>query len=205
MNIKVSFTLRFRTFIASHAFLTEIECADVADVRTACSQLLEVPGPELVAALMYFDVISAAGSAPEDYVEKVFVDLCASLKAGHEDFWNEATGSYDPLTNRVTPYNMGPLFPDGTMRIVWREEISVLGFDDTLRILDNALWLLLRLAALPKFQPTEEEEEMHGNWTGPAQDRITNVLFEAGLWPDSSGAFAEESVDVREVFKKHSA
>lgn len=204
MNMKTSFTLRFRNVIATHAFFAEVECDDVAELRTTCSQLLEVPGPELVAALMYFDVLSSPNLSPEDLAEKVFFDLCAELKVNQETWKNEVMGTYDRMTNRVTPFDMGGLFPDGTLRVVWSEEESKLGFDDTLRILDNALWLLLRLAKLPRFQPTEEEEEMDGNCYGPAQSRLTEVLFVAGLWPDKSGAFPDENLDVREVFRRHS-
>lgn len=205
MNIKTSFSLRFSMLVAGHTFLSEVECDDTSDVKTACSQLLQVPGPELIAALMYFDVISANGSVPEDYIEKVFVDLCTSLQVGQEHFWNEAVGTYDPLTNRVAPYDMGAIFPDGTMRIVWREEESVFDFDTTLRILDNALWLLLRLGKLAKFQPTDDELEIAGNVYGPVYERITDVLFEAGLWPDASGNLGDGNQDVREVFKKYAA
>lgn len=203
MNLQNSFTLRFRTIIANLSFLAEVECADLADVTKTCQALSIAEGPELIASLMFFDTISGTTSAPRDMALKIFAELCNALKVGQEDYWNEVVGSYDKLTNRVTPFNMGALFPDGSVRVVWDFEDSLLGFDDTLRILDNALWLLLKLQELPQFEPSEEELEEHGNCTDLVEGRITDVLFEAGLWPDSSGAFADEHADIREVLKKH--
>lgn len=203
MNLNTSFTLRFRTLIANHPFLSEIECRDFSAVRIVCGQLFAVDALEPVAALMYFNVLDGGGGTPDDISERIFAQVCEALKAGQEEFWNATMGSYDQWTNRVTPVSMGTVFPDGTVRIVWDEEQSVLGFDDTLRILDNALWLLLRLQKLPQLCASDEDYD-NDLGEGPAEDRRINILFEAGLWPDESGAFPDVNSDVREVLKKHS-
>lgn len=48
------------------------------------------------------------------------------------DYMNEQVGTYDRFTNRVTPADLGKLFPDLTCRILWNESDATMEFHGVL-------------------------------------------------------------------------
>lgn len=118
----------------------------------------------------------------DDESNQLLAVICKELVVDAQSFLNERMGSYDPLNNRITPADLGNIFPDGTMRIFWHEENSRYSFDTALTTLQSAIGFLIQLEAMPLFQATPEEYE-DSVYTGILRRR-TAALFAAGFWPE---------------------
>lgn len=191
MKLPTFFSLRFTTQLASMQFTAEVECADVEAAKVAFtgahSHESEI---ELSAALIGLDLAKPGNRGcylMDTESEKIFVQVLNSLKLGAEHFYNERLGSYDPLNNRVTPSDLGILFPDGSMRIVWKVEHAKADFDACLDIVKGAAELLLEAQDIPYLQVTDEE--LDDNDYDSVTNRRIELLFAAGLWPTSEDEF----------------
>ena len=190
MHKNVSFTARFQTLVAGVAFQAEVECADVAELSQQCRALYAAGEAEMVAAMLCFDLARPDGKGCElldEESEELMRTLWKSLKVGAEHFFNERLGSYDKFNNRITPADLGVVFPDGTMRIVWDAEGSATDFDTALGVLSGALGMLLKLQQSAYGQQTEAEAE-EADYASVKARRI-DALFAAGLWPSMDDNF----------------
>ena len=190
MHKNVSFTARFRTELAGVAFHAEEDCADLAELGQKYRALQSAGDVELVAAQLCFDLSRPDGSGCDlldEDSEQLMRTLWRSLKVGAEHFFNERLGYYDKLNNRVKPADLGVVFPDGTMRIVWDTEGSATDFDSTLTVLSAAVDMLLQLQKAPYGRQTEEE--LDANDFNAVRERRIEALFAAGLWPCTDDSF----------------
>lgn len=205
MTIEISYLFRFQTRLANQRFLTEVPCENLAEAKAIFAEMAaETLDIELTAAMLYFQLLSAqaqGNNLPDETSLEILTELCAEIGVCEEEFWNASIGSFDPITNRVTPVNLGTVFPDGTYRVMWDTEKSTQGFDDALRILTGALLLLSALQGLDRFNATDDEIEANDRSSFKA--RRVSVLFEAGLWPDSDSQFPEDSVAVDDVMQQY--
>jgi hypothetical protein len=191
MNLSTSFTLRFKAVIAGAEFISEVECADISHALTTLKTMeSQHQNIELVAALTYLSLALPDGSCDllDDESTEIYGELLRDeLKVGTEHFYNECMGSYDHILNRITPADLGEVFPDGTMRLVWDKELAVFDFPTTVAMTRAAAEVLLQAQKLPYFQQTEDELE-EGD-VDKVKDRRVELLFAAGLWPDSDNSF----------------
>ena len=95
----------------------------------------------------------------DDDSEKIFVNLLNELQLGAEHFFNERLGSYDKFNNAITPADLGIVFPDGTLRVVWKEEHAAKDFDTSLELVKGTVELLLQAQEVRYFQQTDDELE----------------------------------------------
>lgn len=195
-NFELSFELRLRTQLAGHDFLSEVSCANAVEVLKLREDLAGLDQEvAMIAALVFLDTSHAEGGCDvlDDDSAGLFNELCEHLKVGQETFYNSSMGSYDQLTNRVTPADLGHHFPDGTLRLVWDAESSLLGLDETVSILKAAAELLAEMQDMPYFCQTDDEMEVN-DWESLAERR-TRLLFDAGCWPADDDSF----LDVQEA------
>jgi hypothetical protein len=196
MDIKSFFTARFQTTIAGFPFTSEVECENTTELREACQKLHAAnDSMELIAARIGLDLAKPSSGCHlfDDDSEHLYIQVLKDLGVGAEHFFNERMGWYDKFNNRVEPADMGMLFPDGALRLVWRQEESKLNFDETLRITKRALEFLLQMQEVPYLCATEDE--YNENNVDGVRDRRTQALFEAGLWPDQEGEYEEVEED----------
>jgi len=207
MNLKTSFTLRFKTLIAGAEFLAEVDCADEIAARNKIMEMVthrqEV---ELVAALVFLDLAKPDGGCyimDEESLEIYTELLNDDLKIGAEHFYNESMGSYDHIMNRITPADLGEVFPDGTMRLVWEADTAVFSFDTTVDLLKRAAEMLLQAQEMPYF--CQGEDELDANDFEPMKERRIELMFRTGLWPNSDGSFNMQAPAFVQELLKHYA
>lgn len=195
MNLNPWFNLRFKTVIGGADFIAEVECDNLAEVGEKCQKIYSAQeGIELIAAYIVFSLVKPGGSGCyplDDHSNVLLNTIVKALGVGNEHFMNERLGKFDMFKNTVEPADMGNVFPDGTIRFVWWEDKSSLGFfDETFELLNNALAMLIRMEEMPYFRETEQEfEECDG--TG-VMTRRTEALFKAGLFPAEDNTFEAE-------------
>jgi len=207
MNLKTSFVLRFKATIAGAEFLAEVDCADMAEASRKITEMMsQSQDVELVAALTYLDLGKENGGCyllDEESLEIYSELLNDDLKIGAEHFYNETVGSYDHISNRITPADLGEVFPDGTMRLVWEADTAVFSFFASVDILKRAAETLLQAQEMAYF--CYSEDELDEGDSEPLKDRRIELMHRAGLWPNSDGSFGMLPSDaVQELFKQYS-
>lgn len=207
MNLKTSFTLRFKAVIAGVEFLAEVECADEIAARNKVMEMgTQCPEVELVAALVFLDLAKDDRGCyimDEANIEIYTELLNADLKIGAEHFYNEGMGSYDHIMNRITPADLGEVFPDGTMRLVWEKGTAAFSFETSVDILKRAAETLLQAQDMPYF--CEGEDELDVGDSEPMKERRVELMHRAGLWANSDGTFSRQASGVVQALLKHYA
>jgi hypothetical protein len=207
MKLKTSFTLRFKAVIAGVEFLAEVDCADQIAARNKIMEMeTQNQDIELVAALVFLDLAREDGGCyimDEENVEIYGELLRDDLKVGAEHFYNESLGSYDHLMNRVTPADLGEVFPDGTMRLVWEADTAAFDFGTTVELLTRAAETLLQAQDMPYF--CQGEDELDANDFEPLKERRIELMFRAGLWPSSDGSFDTQKPEAVQAMLQHYA
>lgn len=205
MNLKTSFTLRFKTIIAGAEFLAEVECADQIAARNKIMEMqTHNQEVELVAALVFLDLACEEGGCylmDEASLEIYSELLNDDLKIGAEHFLNECMGSYDHILNRITPADLGEVFPDGTMRLVWYADSAAFDFGTTVELLTRAAETLLQAQDMAYFG--QGEDELDACDTEPMKDRRIELMYRAGLWPNSDGSFDTQKPEAVQAMLKH--
>ena len=189
MDLPTSFRARFRTHLAGMEFNAEAEFDDInAFARRVRENDASDHDMVLVASEIAFDLTSGTGCRKlDDESEKIFVNVLKALKVGAQHFYNERMGTYDPLNNVVTPADFGLMLPDGSLRVVWFLDEAASDFDTVYEIAKGTLQMLLELQDMVWGKATEAEYE--DSIYDALEDRRIDVLFEAGLWPDTDNAF----------------
>lgn len=203
MTLSNFFSLRFKSVIAGVEFVAEVDCDNVDEVSETCFKLATSNEDiTLVAARIGFDLVKPDNKGCyilEAAEEGILGDVLKELKMGVEHFMNHKIGWYDVLNNNIKPVDMGIVFPDASLRVVWKEETALYDFDKSFAIVKGVISLLLAMQSIAYFQETPEEVE-DGN-TQSAADRRVDVLFSEGLWPASDGDFEFECDSVLDVTK----
>jgi len=193
MNFHVAYSLQFRTEVCGQEFLSEVYCADHEAARKVCEPFEDQPQQvDLRGAQIFIDTtrVNRKGCVVlDEESDKLFSDLCATLRVQLGSFLNSRIGSYNALSNVIKPTDLGHHFPDGTLRVAWRDEDSAQSLDDTVRILKGAAQMLASMQEIAHFGQTPDEFEA-GTYDGVIERR-TLALFEAGLWPDEDNMFTE--------------
>ena len=205
INFATALTLRFKTVIGQSVFFAEVECADVNEVAKKCGEFGDTPfDVELVAALIYLDTSRPTSNGCyilDDESVEVFEELLSHMGMTPEHFVNQRIGYYDRFNNTITPTDLGISFPDGSIRVIWDASISKVSFDNVLKIVKGALELLFTAQEMPYFQPTEDEID---NGDDKASKRRSDLLFEAGFWPNTENEFdLESTISVTELLSKY--
>jgi hypothetical protein len=194
LNLDTFFKARFKTTLAGMEFLAEVDCDNLEELSQHCNKAAKAEQEiELIAAMIGIELNKPNGGCYllDDESEKLLVSVMKELKVGAEHFFNERLGSYDVLNNKVTPADLGMVFPDGTIRVVWDEESATQDFDTCLTILKGVVELLIQAQDMTYFKYTEEEYE--ANDYESLTNRRIELLFGAGLWPADDGSFEPET------------
>lgn len=203
LTMPVTFDLHVAHQVGKHTFTALVVCDTPQDSLKAFDAFsaakLEV---ELVRADFTLD--TSRPTTPEGHgngcylldeeSEKLLADLFNEVGIHAHHFMNERLGSYDRFMNRVTPSDLGTVFPDGAMRLSWTAESSKYSFDFVYSYLREVYGFLIQLQELKLFQMSEEEDE--DNDFESLKNRRTSALFAAGFWPDAD---ENEQLDDRDT------
>jgi hypothetical protein len=205
MNFQIAYNLQFRTEVCGQEFLSDVYCADDDAARKVCEPFEDHPQQvDLVAAQVFIDTTRPDRKGCvvlDEESDKLFSDICATLRVKQGSFLNSKIGSYDELNNVIVPANLGHHFPDATMRVVWRDGQSAQSLDDTVRILKGAAQMLAAMQEIGYFGQTAEEFEAV-TYEGVVERR-TLALFEAGFWPDEDNEFTDSDASaVAEILNR---
>lgn len=195
MNLPTFFSLRFKTVIAGLEFISEVDCEDTTAARAQFQAVQnQEQDIELVAVLIGLQLGKPNNGGcylMDEDSEKIFVNLLNELQLGAEHFFNERLGSYDKFNNAVTPADLGIVFPDGTLRVVWKEEHAAKDFDTSLELVKGTVELLLQAQEVRYFQQSDDELE-NDDFASLASRRL-ELLFRAGLWPSVDGEYEPDT------------
>lgn len=193
MNLPTFFTLRFKTTIVDFDFTSEVECDDIDQARAAFGALHGAQvDMEMPAALIGLVLAKPKGCYMlDDCSNELLGSVLKVLRVGAEHFLNKRCGSYDPFNNSMTPADLGIVFPDGTMRLVWEEEHALFSFDETLSLVKGTVEMLLQAQEVPYFQETDDEINSYDSKS--VSGRREELLFRAGLWPSEDNEFEPET------------
>lgn len=187
-ELPVSFRVAILTDINGVPFQADEECDDASALQALLDKLSGVTH-SVDRILMYFDLSKPNGGCHilEDHSEQLLVEVFQELGLTAESFLNEAIGSYDPFTNRVEPANLGTVFPDGSMRILWSRDTAKADFATTRSLVHDTLEVLLKAQEMAYGQETEAEI----NDFAPERriQRVVEMMFACGVWPDEDDKF----------------
>lgn len=123
----------------------------------------------------------------DEFNQNILGEVMKQAKLSPDTFENYSMGGYDRLTNRVTPLNLGMVFPDGTMRFLWTPKDSPLSIQDSIALMRGTITALSEMHKDPYYSSTDAE--INGEVEDKAEDRRIERLFELGFWPDVTDTF----------------
>ena len=171
-----SLTARLQIMLNDAAFVAEQDYDNLEDLRAKLEAMAQHLGSGAVitleAALIYIEPTD--GHLDEDS-QVVLGRLLESVGLDAESFFSEAAGSYDRFTNRVTAADMGLVFPDGTIRVVWTSVRSTQSLQASFDTVVKAVGLLVQAQDLPYTADDDEDE------SDILQNERTDILRANGM------------------------
>lgn len=156
--MNTSLTARLQILLNDAAFVTEQDYDTPDELREKLEAMSQHLGSGAVitleAALLYVDLDRGL----DEDSEVVLGRLLDAAGMDAESFFSEAAGSYDHFNNRVTAADMGLIFPDGTLRVVWTKERPVHSLQESLDLVVKAVGLLVAAQELPYSAADDDDE-----------------------------------------------
>lgn len=200
IDIPVSFALRLKTKITGFGFLADIDCKNQDEVMEVRRKLLTKPNKvEIVAACFCFDAFRPDRKSYylfDDVNKEILGNVLNSLHIGIKNPSKSYTTSFDIDLDTIKLENSGIVFPDGSMRMIWRKDNSKKSFDESFDIIKAAVQTLMTMQQMPYFQASENEYESK-NFSGLASRR-KKAMIELGIYPVKNGNFMLRSENERE-------
>lgn len=170
-----SLTARLQIILNDVAFVAEEDYETLDELRIGMEVMSQHLGSRAVitleAALLYF----YPETGLDENSQVVIGRMLHAMGMGAEDFFSEPAGSYDRYTNRVTAANMGLVFPDGSVRIVWENVQSKESLRASYALVSQAIDLLVAAQGLP-YSADEDEDE-----NDILQNERTDILRRHGM------------------------
>lgn len=156
--MNTSLTARLQIRLNDAAFVSEQDYTTLDELREKLNTMSQHLGSGAVitieAALIYIEPAQGLDEDSQIVLGRVLDE--AGMSA--ESFFSEAAGSYDRFNNRVTAADMGLVFPDGTVRVVWTKEHSVDSLKASFDTVVQAVGLLAEAQNLPYSADDDEDE-----------------------------------------------
>lgn len=138
MSRLISIDSRFSAGIDDLEVISEVEGLKTLDALYNADTKLrsKLSDIKLKESMLYFDM---ENSDCEDLELETLETYLESFGLNLEHYYNETIGTYDRLSNKITPTEMGTIFPDFTLRVYWSDADSEIGIEQTVALVEMAI------------------------------------------------------------------